>query len=105
MIGRLPRLLALCLVGLAGCAGPRGELRQALRADLPPATRAGDLAAGYRIYPPDVLEVRVARRPECSGRRPVLLDGSIELAAGLAPRVEGLSTPQIASHLARQLHL
>jgi protein involved in polysaccharide export with SLBB domain len=105
MKGRLPGLLALCLVGLAGCAGSRGELRRALRTDFVSPTPARDLAAGYRVYPSDVLEVRVAGRPECSGLRPVLLNGSIDLAPGLAPRVEGLSTPQIAARLARELRL
>jgi protein involved in polysaccharide export with SLBB domain len=97
-------LIGLCLL-LAGCLGPRGGLRRALRTDFAAATNARDLAAGYRVYSPDVLDVRVAGRPECCGRRPVRLDGSIELAGGVAPRVEGLSAPQIAARLAGQLRL
>lgn len=97
-------LFALCLL-LAGCAGPRGELRRALRSDFAAPTNARDLAAGYRVYPPDVLDVRVAGRPDCCGRRPVRLDGSVQVAAGVAARVEGLSAPQVASRLARQLRV
>ncbi len=103
MRGRQTALFAVCLAALAGCAGRRDQLRQALRGDHLPAAHTQNLAAHYAIRCPDVVEVHVEGAPACSGRRPVGPDGRVELAPGLSVRVAGLPTPQARSEAARRL--
>jgi protein involved in polysaccharide export with SLBB domain len=105
MRGRQTALVAVCLAVLAGCAGRRDQLRQALRTDHLPAAHTQNLPAHYLVRCPDVLEVQVEGAPACSGRRPVGPDGRIELAPGLSVRVAGLSALQARSEAARRLGL
>jgi hypothetical protein len=104
MLGRLLGLFALCLL-LAGCAGPRGAFRRALRTDFVAAAHPQDLAALYQVHTPDVLEVRVTARPDCCGRRAVRIEGEIDLAPGEPLRVGGLPARQIAARIAKRLRV
>jgi protein involved in polysaccharide export with SLBB domain len=86
---------------LAGCAtGP--PLDQLLAANKKLAADPAELAASYRVQCPDVLEVAVAGRPDCTGRFPVRADGRIALGpAGV--RVEGLPAAEVAARVAAAL--
>jgi protein involved in polysaccharide export with SLBB domain len=103
MIRRGCGFLALCLIGLAGCAGGREQLRQALiHANHPVLAR--DLAAHYVIRCPDVLAVQVAGRPDLSLNVAVGPNGCINLA-GQALHVAGHTVPRAAALLAQRLRL
>jgi protein involved in polysaccharide export with SLBB domain len=57
-------------------------------------------AAEYSIGCPDVLEIKIAGRPELSGTQEVAGDGKILAPNGERVRVEGLSTAGAARRLA-----
>jgi polysaccharide export outer membrane protein len=86
--------LGLCLA--AGCALGQPHLDRALQADPEAGARQEGVAECYTVHYPDVLEVRVAGRPTLSGRRPVGLDGRLDLGGGGPLRVEGRTAPDIA---------
>jgi len=99
-------LWRLSLAGLlaalaAGCVADSAALDRALLADRNPACHGTDCAARYVVRCPDVLDVTVAGRPECSGRRPVNADGRIAVG-GEFPRVDGRTVAEIAQLVARQ---
>src|SRR5262249_32320543 len=71
------RLLAW--LARVGCPSTRKRVAQPLRADRNPGAHARDLESHYLVRTPDVLQVEVAGRPACSGRRDVGLDGRISL--------------------------
>jgi protein involved in polysaccharide export with SLBB domain len=96
-------LLVLALV--AGCGGSRGQMQQMILADHNPAAQARDLVVHYQVRYPDLLTLEVQGRPDCSGSRPVSLDGRISLTPHLHIVVDGLSTPQIAQDIAGRLGL
>ena len=100
--GGWPAVLAVALA--AGCSGTRG-LHQTLLADRNPAAHARDLDAHYHVHHPDVLALHVEGRPDCSGPRPVGLDGRIHLAGPAHLVVDGQSAPAIARDVARRLRL
>ncbi len=64
--------------------------------------RQEGVAERYLVRCPDVLDLEVAGRPELTGRRPVGLDGRIDLGSYGRPRVEGKALPQIVLLLAEE---
>src|SRR5262245_14581524 len=97
---RLGPLFA-CVIALAGCAGGRAQLHQALETAQPSPGR--DLEAEYVVRCPDVLTITVDRRPERSGRYDVGPDGRIGWPG--RPHVAGLTPPHVAAALAHELGL
>ena len=64
------------------------------------ASRGADLVEQYAVRCPDVLELRVAGRPDLSGRRAVGPDGCLDLGDGGRPRVEGQTVAQVGHAVA-----
>jgi protein involved in polysaccharide export with SLBB domain len=93
---------ALCLVVQAGCALTRPYLDEALLAQPPDPARAQDAAAHYLIACPDVLDVAITGRPDCSGRRTVTADGRIDLGPVGRVRVEGMPVTEAARSIAEE---
>jgi protein involved in polysaccharide export with SLBB domain len=91
--------LAAGLLALAGCAGDRAQLRDALAGQ--PAPPGRDLEAEYVIRCPDVLAVQVAGRAEWSGTFEVAPDGRVALPR--RPRLAGLTAPRAAALLTAEL--
>jgi hypothetical protein len=104
MNGRPLGLLALCLIGLAGCAGGEAQLRQSLTAANPALSRESDLEAHYVIRCPDVLAVEVEGRPHLSCLAAVEPNGRIT-CGGHALYVSGLTAPRAAALLAHEFGL
>lgn len=104
MPSRCLTLLGITLL-LAGCASSSGEMRRALQSQFVSPTHQRDLAAGYQVHHPDVLDVRVAGRPDCCGRRVVALEGQVVLAPGALLTVDGQTAPRIAARIARRLRV
>jgi protein involved in polysaccharide export with SLBB domain len=96
-------LLAAALGLAAGCASVRSRFEQALLTDRTPAAHGGDAAALYAVHCPDVLELHVAGRPDCDGRRRVGADGFLSLGEAGPLNVDGLRPPEIAAALAERL--
>jgi protein involved in polysaccharide export with SLBB domain len=92
---RRPWILLLAV--LTGCAAHRGDVDQRLRAE--GGRRHRGVVESYAVACPDVLEVRVAGRPEVGGKLPVELNGRIDLRELGQLRVEGLSVPEIAGQI------
>jgi len=93
---RISLLLLAAL--LSGCATNR-NLDRALLAPNPSANR--EVANGYHVQCPDVLDVTADFRPDIpAGRRVVGPDGCIDLGIAGRVRVEGLSPAQIAVRVA-----
>jgi protein involved in polysaccharide export with SLBB domain len=91
---RISVLVAL----LSGCATNR-NLDKELLAPKPSANR--EVANGYHVQCPDVLEVAADFRPDIpAGRRVVGPDGCIDLGPAGRVRVEGMSPAQIAARMA-----
>jgi protein involved in polysaccharide export with SLBB domain len=61
-----------------------------------PGTRNEKVAECYTVHYPDVLEVSVAGPPGGASRKPVELDGRIDLGDKAAVKVEGRTVPDIA---------
>jgi protein involved in polysaccharide export with SLBB domain len=93
---------ALCLVVHAGCALGQPYLDEALLAQPEYPARGRDAAAHYLIACPDVLDVTIAGRPECSGRRAVTADGRIDLGPLGRVRVEGGPATEAARSIAEE---
>src|SRR4051794_2573002 len=100
-----PRALILCLALAAGCASTSAQVETALLADHNPAAHARDLDLHYRVRYPDVLAVRVDGRPDCSGPRPVRIDGRVWLTPQLGIQAGGQPLRNIAHAIARRLRL
>jgi protein involved in polysaccharide export with SLBB domain len=99
------RLLAVAAltVGLAlaaGCAANRPALDRALQADTGAPARNQGVCDCYLVACPDVLAVRVERRPALSGNQTVGVDGRIEFGSLGPLRVEGRSLPDCTRLLA-----
>jgi protein involved in polysaccharide export with SLBB domain len=90
--------LALLSVPLSGCATNR-TLDRELLAHTPPTS--GEIASGYHVQCPDVLDITADFRPDIpAGRRVVNPDGCIDLGPAGPVRVEGLTPTQIAAAVA-----
>jgi hypothetical protein len=87
-----------CLLLLAGCATQRPTVHQALKLDM-----SASVSDGYTVRCPDVLEVRVAGRPDLSGERAIGADGRIQVTPASEARVEGLPASECAARLAAAL--
>jgi protein involved in polysaccharide export with SLBB domain len=87
---------------LAGCATGQSRLEQSLLADRNPAAHCTDPARQYQVHCPDVLEIAVAGGANY-GSCPVAPDGRITLAGDVSPWVDGLTIPEIALTVAKQL--
>ena len=101
-LGKRGTLLAIGCLLFAGCAGDKGQLSKALLADRQPGAHARDLETHYHVHCSDVLRVEVRGRPAQGGTCTVALDGRIALADHPI-EVEGRSTQQIASLVAREV--
>jgi protein involved in polysaccharide export with SLBB domain len=86
-----PRLLALGLAMLTGCASHCAQVDQALMANHAAPAHTQDVAEHYKVGCPDVLEIVVAGHPEGHG--------SGEIADQVA-RVAGLPRAAVQVHVA-----
>jgi protein involved in polysaccharide export with SLBB domain len=94
-------LLVLALAAaLAGCATDRASIEKNLMADRHSARRSAGVAENYRVACPDVLEVRVADRPELSATYVIGSNGRIDVGDYGALRVEGRTLPEVAGLIA-----
>jgi polysaccharide biosynthesis/export protein len=98
-------VLAMVFLVLAGCAAEKMQVDQALLADTGAAARNQGVLDSYQVACPDVLEVRVAGRPDLSGSRPVGPDGCIDVEDGLRVRIEGLTQSEIVPVVAREVEI
>jgi protein involved in polysaccharide export with SLBB domain len=94
------RRLAVVLCLLAGCAGTRPHVDQAMKAEAGGPARNEGVAERYVVRCPDVLDVTVAGRPDLTARAVVAADGRVDLGSLGDPRVEGQTTREIARTLA-----
>lgn len=95
------RILTLWLVLSAGCASAGPHLDRDLQANKPRMEPDPQVAACYAVGFPDVLEIRVAGRPELSGLKDVGADGRIDLGDLGRLRVDGKTTSEVADCVAR----
>src|SRR5262245_1529057 len=94
---------ALGLVtALAGCAHQR-DVEKNLMSDRAAPDRNAGVVDGYRVGCPDVLEVRVADRPDVTGLATIDLSGRIGLGHYGQPRVEGRTPAEIVRLIANQV--
>ena len=66
----------------------------------PPVIEAGPVAADYAVCFPDMLELEVAGRPDCSGPRLVYPDGRLDLGAHGPVFAEGCTTAELTRRVA-----
>jgi protein involved in polysaccharide export with SLBB domain len=97
-LGGLLGVLACAL--LPGCVFDRAAIEQKLQADRD--ARTAEVAQQYRVACPDVLEVRLAQRPELSGLYTVGPAGRINLADYASLRVESRPPSEIAQMIAEE---
>jgi protein involved in polysaccharide export with SLBB domain len=93
----------VCLFAGTGCAG--SSIDRALLADRNPTTPDPVPAARYLVQCPDVLNIRVQGPQPWQRDLTIDADGRIELQDVTPLRVEGLTTTEIATVLARRLRL
>jgi len=82
------------LVCLAGCCTPRPE------PPAPPAAPTPAVSPDYAVVFPDVLELDVAGRPECTGPRLVYPDGRINLGSHGMVFAEGCTAAELTRRVA-----
>jgi polysaccharide export outer membrane protein len=70
-----------------------------------PVTREQTAEEAYRVGFPDVLEIAIPRRPDCSGTFSVTPEGCISIAALGNPRIEGETSGAIARKLSEMTGL
>src|SRR6266478_4777971 len=80
---------------LVGCASGPPRFDQALLADQGAAVRNQGVIQAYHVFCPDVLEIRIAGRPDLSGWRAIDAEGRIDLGRFGRLRVEGRTVPQV----------
>jgi protein involved in polysaccharide export with SLBB domain len=90
---------------LAGCAAGQPSLDRALLTNEGFPARAGTVAESYHVACPDVLEVRVDRRPPLSGRKAIGADGRIDLGELGRVRVERLTESEVACRVAEEAEI
>ena len=93
--------LLLCAV-LTGCSTDRAGVKHSLGADRFANLKHADAAADYVVAFPDVLDVRIANRPELSGRFAVGLTGRIQMGDYGDLRVDGRTLPEITRLVAEE---
>jgi protein involved in polysaccharide export with SLBB domain len=98
---------SICWAGLlallAGCAGNRGQIEQALLAHRPPPAHSHQVAALYQARCPDLLQVEIADLPRHTGPHRIGADGRIDLGDAGRPQVEGETTPDILRTVAESV--
>src|SRR5438552_6083585 len=82
---------------LFGCAADRSEVAQVLAA----ASRSAAASVPYQVHHPDVLDIKVASRPDLTGVQTVGTDGRVGLGALGRLRVDGHTGSEIAELVAR----
>jgi polysaccharide biosynthesis/export protein len=90
--------LAFCLI--AGCTAQRPWVDRALMAEPTLPGAINTTASEYLVSCPDLLEIRVAGRPDLSSMQEIAGDGRINAARGERVRVEGLSMNEAARRFA-----
>jgi protein involved in polysaccharide export with SLBB domain len=97
-----PRLLALGLAMLTGCASHCAQVDQALMANHAAPAHTQDVAEHYKVGCPDVLEIVVAGHPELApAQKRIQADGTVDLGSFGRIRVEGYGSGEIADQVAR----
>lgn len=91
--------LVACIL-LQGCRTSKNEVENYLNSDRHFTQRRAEVAERYVIGCPDLLDVRVAGRPDVSGPRPVGVDGCLDLEPLGRPRVEGQTLGEAAQQIA-----
>jgi protein involved in polysaccharide export with SLBB domain len=86
---------------LPGCWFHREHVRQALRDKANPSPPAATAAQPYRIGCPDLLEVAVEGRPECSGVVEVQANGCVDLGRLGGVRLENLTPAEAEGRIAQ----
>jgi len=94
----LAGLAALALVAV-GCQAPRPATPTQVPT-LPPTSPIPAASPDYPVVFPDVLEISVPGKPECTGRRLVYPDGRIDLGAHGAVLAEGCTAAEITRRIA-----
>jgi protein involved in polysaccharide export with SLBB domain len=104
--GRIPvGLLLVLMLGVPiGCSNTKVHLDETLARQKSSANLQA-LEGQYRAACPDVLHLETANRPDLTGLRSIGADGRIDLIDGQRLRVEGLTTPEIAQCVAREVAL
>jgi len=87
---------------LVGCASGPPRFDQALLADQGAAVRNQGVIQAYHVFCPDVLEIRIAGRPDLSGWRAIDAEGRIDLGRFGRLRVEGRTVPQVVRLLSEE---
>jgi protein involved in polysaccharide export with SLBB domain len=87
------------LVCLAGCQTPRADPSVANPATSP-VVQAAAVSPDYAVVFPDILELDVAGRPECSGGRLVYPDGRIDLGPFGMVFAEGATAAELTRRVA-----
>jgi len=87
------------LACLAGCQTPRAEPPAASPAG-PPVLQTAAVSPDYAVVFPDILELDVAGRPECSGARLVYPDGRIDLGPFGMVFAEGSTAAELTRRVA-----
>jgi protein involved in polysaccharide export with SLBB domain len=90
---------AACVLALAGCQTFRLAPPPPKPPD-PPAADAGPVAADYPVCFPDVLELDIAGRPDCSGSRLVYPDGRLDLGPAGEVFAEGCTATELTRRIA-----
>src|SRR5262245_46532111 len=92
--------LLAALLG-AGCRSDAPKLEQNLMSSNAALQRSAAVARYYTVVCPDLLDLVIVHHSELSGPHPVGVDGRLDLEPLGQPRVEGLTTEEIALQLAQ----
>jgi protein involved in polysaccharide export with SLBB domain len=91
--------VAACLLALAGCQSFPGGPPVPKPPD-PPAADAAPVAPDYPVCFPDVLELDIAGRPDCSGSRLIYPDGRLDLGPAGEVFAEGCTATELTRRIA-----
>ena len=92
--------LAPLVLLAGGCSIPRFE-RETHTVAYPPANPPRATSPDYPVVFPDVLEITVAGKPDCSGRRLVYPDGRVDVGTCGAVFAEGCTAAEITRRVAK----
>lgn len=87
------------ILAVAGCQTTLPVLPPPKPPDPPPAA-AAPVAADYPVCFPDVLDLEVAGRPDCSGARLVYPDGRVDLGPAGEVFAEGCTSAELTRRIA-----
>jgi protein involved in polysaccharide export with SLBB domain len=80
---------------------PEKRIQRALAAET--VARAAEVDRHYAVRFPDVLDIEVAQRPDCSGSKALSIDGRISLTPEIVLAVDGKNCAMIAQEIERRL--